>query len=448
MPPTYRARIVFVVFAFILASATNCLAETINYTYDDMHRLLGAQYGDGTSVAYVYDNLGNRLIKTTTLPGAPANNPPAAVTNPLPADSGTDIPTAPTLTWTGAEDPDADDAVVYSVYFGTSSALSLVATGVETSYSPGQLQSLTTYYWKVVARDNRNAVTESPLWSFTTTNDAPEASFSVDTTIGWAPLLVIFTDTSQSSDDEIVSWAWDFNDDGVVDSTDRNPAFTYTSGGTQTVRLTVADEHGATGTLALTDYIEVYGDDHVDENTVIHCVTNSTELQDALSVAETNGKNDLIQLVQGIYELSTGGISEFSYNSTEPFRLFIRGGYAPGCVSRDPDPANTILDGGNVYRGYAKAIELVEYTLYTQGSELLSQVLILVDGITINNSNAYYPPLYAETYYGDIVVNNTIMKNNTAELNSEQPAGSGLTFCHSYQVMRFLRGRKGMWDQA
>ena len=102
-----------------ILSAVPSFAETINYTYDDMSRLIKAQYGDGTAVEYVYDILGNRLIKTTTLPGVPANNPPNAATSPAPANNTTAVTTTPTLNWTGGGDPNSGDSVVYSVYFGT-----------------------------------------------------------------------------------------------------------------------------------------------------------------------------------------------------------------------------------------------------------------------------------------------------------------------------------------
>ncbi|MDZ7316521.1 MAG: VWA domain-containing protein [candidate division KSB1 bacterium] len=40
---------------------------------------------------------------------------------------------------------------------------------------------------------------------------------------------------------QITSWAWDFDDDGVVDATSRNPLWTYTNPGVYTVKLTVSD---------------------------------------------------------------------------------------------------------------------------------------------------------------------------------------------------------------
>ena len=40
---------------------------------------------------------------------------------------------------------------------------------------------------------------------------------------------------------EITSWAWDFDDDGTIDATVRNPIYTYNAPGSYTVKLTVSD---------------------------------------------------------------------------------------------------------------------------------------------------------------------------------------------------------------
>ena len=39
-------------------------AETINYTYDELNRLIRVEYGDGTTIQYTYDKAGNRQQKT------------------------------------------------------------------------------------------------------------------------------------------------------------------------------------------------------------------------------------------------------------------------------------------------------------------------------------------------------------------------------------------------
>jgi len=54
-------------------------AETISYGYDAGNRLETVQYEDGQSARYVYDNLGNQLIRLT-LAAPQANSPPGTVT--------------------------------------------------------------------------------------------------------------------------------------------------------------------------------------------------------------------------------------------------------------------------------------------------------------------------------------------------------------------------------
>jgi len=70
------------------------------------------------------------------------------------------------------------------------------------------------------------------------------------------------------------------------------------------------------------------------------CVSDATELQDALTVAASNGENDTIQIVQGTY------VGNFIYESTEANSLALEGGYNSGCGSRILDPENTILNEG------------------------------------------------------------------------------------------------------
>jgi trimeric autotransporter adhesin len=73
----------------------------------------------------------------------------------------------------------------------------------------------------------------------------PVASFVAAPSSGVAPLTVQFTDTSSGSVD---LRAWDFQDDGTVDSTAASPAFTYASPGTYTARLTVSNAAGSSST--------------------------------------------------------------------------------------------------------------------------------------------------------------------------------------------------------
>ena len=170
----------------IFCASAPCLAETLQYGYDSMQRLTRVTHPDGTTIDYDYDALGNRLMKTTTLPGGPSNQPPAAVTSPNPVNNTTNVPTTPLLSWNRAVDPNSGDSVVYFIYFGTSPTPPLVFSGWTTNCSPGKLRGFTTYYWYVVARDSHNAQTASPVWSFTTGATPPAPDFTATPTSGWS----------------------------------------------------------------------------------------------------------------------------------------------------------------------------------------------------------------------------------------------------------------------
>jgi len=89
------------------------------------------------------------------------------IKNPSPANNATDVPINITLTWE-AEDEDGD-ALTFDVYFGTSSNPPLVKSGIsKKEYTPETLEYGTTYYWKIVAKDGKGGVAESPVWKFTT----------------------------------------------------------------------------------------------------------------------------------------------------------------------------------------------------------------------------------------------------------------------------------------
>lgn len=79
----------------------------------------------------------------------------------------------------------------------------------------------------------------------------PSASFSATPLTGSAPLLVQFTDRSTNMP---TIWAWDFNNDGIIDSTAQNPSYTYTSAGIYTVKLTATNIRGSNSYVA-TNYI-------------------------------------------------------------------------------------------------------------------------------------------------------------------------------------------------
>ena len=63
-----------------------------------------------------------------------------------------------------------------------------------------------------------------------------------------------FTDASTGS---ITDYAWDFDNDGTIDSTLQSPLHTYATAGTYTVSLTVTGP-GGSGVEVKTSYVTVY----------------------------------------------------------------------------------------------------------------------------------------------------------------------------------------------
>lgn len=81
------------------------------------------------------------------------------------------------------------------------------------------------------------------------------AAFSASPVNGLSSLLVNFSDLSSSTNSSILLWSWDFNNDGITDSTEQNPSFLYSQVGIYSVRLTVTDSSGAVNTILKEGYV-------------------------------------------------------------------------------------------------------------------------------------------------------------------------------------------------
>lgn len=105
------------------------------------------------------------------------------------------------------------------------------------------------------ARNLGTSDTTSLVVSFLNETSGVLVDFSATPTSGALPLTVQFTDTSSGNPD---TWAWDFNGDSVVDSTERNPSYTYRTAGNFSVTLT-ASNRNSEGTKTSANFIRAYG---------------------------------------------------------------------------------------------------------------------------------------------------------------------------------------------
>jgi hypothetical protein len=88
---------------------------------------------------------------------------PGPFTYTFPAYGATEAPTSFPLVWSSSLDADS-----YDVYFGTSSNPPYVGRTTGTSYPLAGLSYLTTYYWKIVAKNTCGSSTQGTVWYFTT----------------------------------------------------------------------------------------------------------------------------------------------------------------------------------------------------------------------------------------------------------------------------------------
>jgi hypothetical protein len=100
---------------------------------------------------------------------------PGAVTTFSPAQGAIGVNLTPVLTW-GA----ASGATSYNVYFGASATPPFVGTTAGTTYSPGNLNPNTTYYWYLIS-EGPSGATQSFIWYFTTgaASSGPPAAVTV-----------------------------------------------------------------------------------------------------------------------------------------------------------------------------------------------------------------------------------------------------------------------------
>jgi len=151
----------------------------------------------------------NYLPSETTATVIEENLPPYQPSTPNPANGATNIPVNNDLSWVGG-DPNPGDTVTYDVYFGTSSTPPKVGYNQSaSSYDPGTLNYLTTYFWKIVAWDSYGESTAGSLWTFTTKANNPPVFGTPSPANGSAgnPLSLTWSIPINDPDSNTFSWS-------------------------------------------------------------------------------------------------------------------------------------------------------------------------------------------------------------------------------------------------
>jgi parallel beta-helix repeat protein len=184
------------------------------------------------------------VTENLTINSAPGNLPPVSDSNgPYTGTEGVAI----TFDGSGSYDPDGS-IVSYEWDFGDGGT----ATGMNPTHTYTQNG---TYTVTLTVTDNDGA-TDTNTTTATIADTEPIAGFVGAPTNGSEPLTVAFTDTSISYDG-ITAWEWDFDNNGVTDSTVQNPTHVYNESGKYTVSLTVHEADGDSDTITKAGYITV-----------------------------------------------------------------------------------------------------------------------------------------------------------------------------------------------
>jgi beta propeller repeat protein/parallel beta-helix repeat protein len=205
-----------------------------------------------------------------------------------------------------------------------------------------------------------------PLASISRMKRLPVANFSANPVQGLAPLSVQFTDFSQHS----LVWNWDFDNDGVSDSTEKDPIYEYEAPGSYTVNLTVSNMNGM---ASKTQEIIVHGAEVLP---AVEFSTNTTSGQAPLSVLFI----DLSQNVtKRVWDFNDDGITD-STNKTTTYTYVFPGAYTV-----------------NLTVSNSKGTVSKQFSITVSPAQHVDGQLVLTEyQITNSKSQKYQPAIYGD----------------------------------------------------
>lgn len=163
--------------------------------------------------------------------------------------------------------------------------------------------------WQDLTSQSEYSETNLCIKAFTTVNELPEAGFTSNITSWVSPLTVKFTDLSTGA----FSWQWDFNGDGVIDSTDKNPVYTYSSYGSYNVSLNISNRIGSDSEIK-SNYITVAPLSMISANPSGNVTTYEGEGQE-FNIS-TNYNTTVNWYLNGTKKLTESGVKNSSYSNS------------------------------------------------------------------------------------------------------------------------------------
>jgi parallel beta-helix repeat protein len=268
------------------------------------------------------------------------------------------------------------------------------------------------------------------------------AAFSASPVTGDAPLTVSFLDQSSNNP---LGWTWDLDGDGFINSTERNPYYTYWLTGTYSVTLSVSNL-STFGILTKTNLITVTGESihtHYASLTGAHVYpyitweTAATNIQDAIDVGIYG---DTIYIASGTYIIDTPLLVNKSLiiESTKgPLYTFINGNY----MHRGFE----INNSNAIVRGLTISNCFVSGNKNGGGVHIFSGVLdqcILVDNHASGNGGGVYT-----TNSINGIIRNSLIYNNSAINGGGVYADGNLKIENCTIVSNFANQGAGIYCQ-
>lgn len=365
-----RTLVLPVAFATMLALAAGAYAQAVNYSYDQLGRIVTVTYPDGKQIVYTYDAAGNRTQHVVS--ASTVNRAPVAVDDTKTATEGAPYTFDPR---TNDSDPDGNALTVTNVSNGESGTATVGGGGTSITYTPtlGRVASdLITY-----SISDGNGMSASAAVTITIGNAAPTAVNDAITVLENGSLVFDprTNDTDPGQDPLTITGFTNGTKGTVTMAGGTSLTFTPNANlfGTDSFTYTISDDAGGTSTATVSVTITSTNQAPVAVNDTQTLAFNTPKTfdprtndsdpdGDAFTItAKTNGTKGTVAIGAGgtsvTYTPTTGqsGADSFTYTISDPESATATGTVNINITPNAPPVA--VNDQHNVTRNVAKTFD-------------------------------------------------------------------------------------------
>ncbi len=298
--------------------------------------------------------------------------------------------------------------------------------------------------------DPDGTITDIGAYYFHHYAEAIYPDFSSDSICGNPPLDVSFFDESLNFNTEIISWAWDFNSDGIIDSNEQNPEWIFEEIGLYSVSLSISDGI-ISETMTKENYIYVNNDSKIFISNSGSNETGDGSYENPFNTIQFGinwvAENDTIIILPGTYyetidlldkNLFLSSMYELTQDSMYIANTIIDGNADGSVISiTGSQNSSTVLKGFTIKNGsgtFTNDLEIF-YTHYGAGvycvnsSPTFSNLIVMENqteysqgsgsGLLLSNSTStIYCCRFLNNYAGTFGGGISIINNSEVEINN------------------------------